>query len=473
MQLRYADIDARDHRLDLLRGFALFAMAVNHLGFHNSLFHTVTGRSVFLINAAEGFFFISGMTLGFIAARDTLGRSVERLLQRTWIVYLATVGIAAGFAALAVSTGLAVWGDPAWIAEGGAGQFLAGVVTLREGFHGSDVLVTYVVYLGVSALALWLLHRGRGIAVGAALGITYLVSQLYPELTEIPVASFRNLAANSPVFFGGLLIGFYRRDLAAWWQRVAAAPLRFTINAMTVVAAALLLCLYATNYTAWPWLGIRLDDTIGLRESAMPPLQLGIVFLYLRAVWILADRLWVAVTAVAGWLLLPLGRASLFTYTAHLVAMVVIFNLPGITDEVGTTAATAIVGLYVAVIYVVVLLRSGARTWLADRPDTVRRLAQRIPATSAAVLVVAAFASGPLWTPTLPDEDLLVWRAEAQALAEYLEDAGVEYELIDEPDLVEIEIDWDDDRSVEIFEEFWIALEEGEIEVDPFEDEGF
>ena len=67
MQLRYDNRTPRDVRLDLLRGFALFAMAINHVGFHNSIYHTVSGRSEFLINAAEGFFFISGMTLGFIA----------------------------------------------------------------------------------------------------------------------------------------------------------------------------------------------------------------------------------------------------------------------------------------------------------------------------------------------------------------------------------------------------------------------
>ncbi|MDJ0953028.1 MAG: OpgC domain-containing protein [Acidimicrobiia bacterium] len=467
MQLRYDDPSARDVRLDLLRGFALFAMAINHVGFHNSAYHTVTGRSVFLINAAEGFFFISGMTLGFIAARDTVGNSVERLLRRTWVVYLTTIGIAAGFAALAVGTDLEVWGDAAGFAGTSAGEFLANVLTLRWSFHGSDVLVAYVVYLAVAALALWLLHRGRGWIVAGALLLVYAMSQLYPEATELPVAAFRNLASNSPVFFVGLLIGFYRRPFGEWWTRRSPPALRRTFDGAVAAAAIALLWLYATDYSAWPWLGSHLADTIGLREGAMPLFQLSIVCLYLRAFWLLADRLWVPIERITGWLLLPLGKASLFTYTAHLAAMVVIFNVPGISDDVSTASATLIVTGYVAIIFAAVKLRAGVRGWLAEQPASRQRLAGHLPATAAASLVAVVVATSPLWSSLGPNEDELAdWRAEAYALAEYLEAEGVEYELIDEEWFVEVEIDWEDERSVAAFEEFWVLVEEGELERD-------
>lgn len=460
MKLRYDSPSARDHRLDLLRGFALFAMAVNHVGFDNSLYHAVTGRAVFLVNAAEGFFFISGMTLGFIAARDHPGRSVERLLRRTWIVYLTTVGIAAGFAALAVTTGLAVWGEVEAFAGSTVGEFLANVLTLRTAFHGSDVLIAYVVYLGVAALALWLLHRDRGAVVAVALVVVYGLSQLYPESTEIPVAAFRNLAANSPVFFGGLLIGFYRRPFGEWWQRVTPAMLRRVLDGVVIFTALGLLWLYATGYAAAPGLGDRLEDTIGLRESAMPLLQLSIVFLYLRAFWILADRLWQPLVKTTGWLLLPLGKASLFTYTAHLAAMVVIFNLPGISDEVSTAGATVIITGYVAIIFAAVKIRSAIRNWLARQPERQSRT-RSLPAVATAGMVMAVVATAPLWSSIGPSEqELAEWREEAQALASYLEAEGVEYELIDEDWFVEVEIDWEDERSVRVFEEFWEERDE-------------
>lgn len=467
MQLRYDDPSARDVRLDLLRGFALFAMAVNHVGFHNSIYHTVTGRSVFLINAAEGFFFISGMTLGFIAARDTMGNSVERLLRRTWVVYLTTIGIATGFAVLAVSTDLAVWGDAAGFAGTSAGEFLANVLTLRWSFHGSDVLVTYVVYLAVAALALWLLHRGRGWVVAGALLLVYTMSQFYPEATELPVASFRNLASNSPVFFVGLLIGFYRRPFGEWWMRTSRPAMRLILDGAVIAAAVGLIWLYATDCSAWPWLGTHLADTIGLREGAMPLLQLSIVFLYLRAFWLLADRLWVPIARLTGWLLLPLGMASLFTYTAHLAAMVVIFNLPGMSDDATATRATLIVTGYVAIIFGAVKLRAVIRSWLARQPEPRRALAGHLPATAAASLVVMVLATSPLWASLCPNEgELEEWRAEASALAEYLEAEGIAYELIDDEWFVEVEIDWEDERSVAAFEEFWELVEEGELETD-------
>ena len=76
--MRYDSTGIRDERLDLLRGYAVFAMSVNHLGIGSRFFTPVTGGSVFLINAAEVFFFISGLTLGMISR----GRDLEAVCSR-------------------------------------------------------------------------------------------------------------------------------------------------------------------------------------------------------------------------------------------------------------------------------------------------------------------------------------------------------------------------------------------------------
>lgn len=53
--MKYTQEGKRDLRLDFLRGFCLFAMAINHGGL-DSYWQIITGGSVFLINAADGFF---------------------------------------------------------------------------------------------------------------------------------------------------------------------------------------------------------------------------------------------------------------------------------------------------------------------------------------------------------------------------------------------------------------------------------
>ena len=76
----------RDLRLDYLRGYCIFVMTLTHLGLASPLIF-VTGGSRFLINAAEVFFFISGFTIGLIAAGRPLGQQVASRLARAWLIY--------------------------------------------------------------------------------------------------------------------------------------------------------------------------------------------------------------------------------------------------------------------------------------------------------------------------------------------------------------------------------------------------
>src|SRR5690349_13095162 len=53
----------RDLRVDLLRGFCIFAMVVDHFG-GDSWLYAITGGNRFYVSAAEGFIFISGFIMG-------------------------------------------------------------------------------------------------------------------------------------------------------------------------------------------------------------------------------------------------------------------------------------------------------------------------------------------------------------------------------------------------------------------------
>ena len=67
----------RDPRLDLLRGFCVFAMIVDHIG-GSSWLYALTGGNRGPITAAEGFVFLSGLVLGtlygWIGAQTLLGQ---------------------------------------------------------------------------------------------------------------------------------------------------------------------------------------------------------------------------------------------------------------------------------------------------------------------------------------------------------------------------------------------------------------
>src|SRR5260370_42354998 len=62
----YSTADAasrRDLRVDLLRGFCIFAMVVDHFG-GDSWLYAITGGNRFYVSAAEGFILIIGFVVG-------------------------------------------------------------------------------------------------------------------------------------------------------------------------------------------------------------------------------------------------------------------------------------------------------------------------------------------------------------------------------------------------------------------------
>lgn len=395
---RYPHDGGRDRRLDLLRGYALAAMAINHFGLQQSYLHEASGRSEFLISAAEAFLFISGFTLGFIS----IGRGVDdvtaRLRQRTWTVYVATVGISLGLGAVALTTHLELWGELEAGAYADIWQWIGQVLTLQTAFNGADILIAYVLYLAAAIAALRLMLTGRTWIVSAAVAGLYALSQWSgPEAVQLGFASFRVLIPNAPLFFGGLVLGYHRHTIAGLWQQV---PWRRAIDVAVVIAAAGLGWLHASGWDSWTTLGEsingpELDGPLGRREEQMPLLALAVVGLYLRAAWIVVDACWLPLRRALGWLLLPLGEASLFTFTMHLLAIPFVINLPGWPgEEIGRIEATAWVSAYLAVIWIAVLARQRVLSWLRTGDPTREHIRRHGPLVAVAgLLLVAVLAS--------------------------------------------------------------------------------
>src|SRR5262245_49587313 len=92
----YSPAAGRDLRFDLLRGFAVLAMVVDHLAGPSRLY-VLTGGNYFYTSAAEAFVFISGIVVGVVyrrvAIRDGLAVALRRLLARAWQLYVLAVGL--------------------------------------------------------------------------------------------------------------------------------------------------------------------------------------------------------------------------------------------------------------------------------------------------------------------------------------------------------------------------------------------
>ena len=297
----------RDLRLDFLRGYALLAMTLTHLGLSSPLI-AITGGSRFLINAAEVFFFVSGYTIGVVAVGRPLGQQVMSRLSRTWLIYKYLI-------LFSFLLSLVLWqSDLAWRRQGEAFGFLVSVIYLKEAIWGMDILVAYVFYVGMAPLALWALHADRiKILVAAIVGV-YLTALIDPWAANLEFAAFRNLTANVPVFFIPLILGFKHREITTWWQ---SQPWRKAADASVLLAGSLLLVAFILWGEQELW--EEIFGSFAIREMLMPPQNLLLVFLYLRVLWLMVSHLWRFFMWVLGWLTIPLGQDSLFVYCMHSV----------------------------------------------------------------------------------------------------------------------------------------------------------
>src|SRR5437763_1612871 len=181
---------SRDLRLDLLRGFAIFAMVVDHFGGHSWLTY-LTGGNQFLVSAAEGFVFLSGFVTGIVyggrIARVGWAAVVEAILRRAVLLYAVTTGLTLLFVGLFVFTDLRLWLDRAY----GLGltdplELVVGTLTLHYTYHGTDILWMYTVLIAASPLLFHLLLTGRTTPLLLGSVLLWLIYQLFPAQAGIP-----------------------------------------------------------------------------------------------------------------------------------------------------------------------------------------------------------------------------------------------------------------------------------------------
>ena len=82
----------RIRAFDLMRGFFLIVILLDHLAYYPSGLDIFTGRGLLYISTAEGFFAISGLVLGIVRGRKLLNKplrtAAKLLLKRSVQLYI-------------------------------------------------------------------------------------------------------------------------------------------------------------------------------------------------------------------------------------------------------------------------------------------------------------------------------------------------------------------------------------------------
>ncbi|HET6318878.1 MAG TPA: OpgC domain-containing protein [Chloroflexota bacterium] len=334
---RTADVaERRDLRVDLLRGFCIFAMVVDHFG-GDSWLYAITGGNRFYVSAAEGFIFISGFVMGqaYRRKRDRSGlvNAMSDALARARTLYIATVALTLIFSILYLYTDIALWtGRDFGVGIDSLAEITVGALTLHYTYHGTDILAMYTLLILVAPFILLLLSLGEWYWVLGVSWAWWLAYQIYPEEAALPwyIRHGENfpIAAWQVLFVTAYVLGFNRDALAQWLTRFRRMRVFLVAFGVSITLALVSLAWAAFNGTSFPFFDIdpnALDETFF--KVPLKPWRLVAFASVAIVAYTAATYLWLPLRRALGWLMLPLGQAALYSYIVHFFLILLVYNL--------------------------------------------------------------------------------------------------------------------------------------------------
>ena len=303
---------ARLIALDLMRGLFLIIIFVDHLAYSPSLFfQKATYYSSLVASAAEGFFVISGVLVGYIYGPKILksfSAVAKKLWKRAWLLYLLTVIFTLAYTAWAY---LLPEGYPrAEPYQGSVIDILFRTLTLQYQFGWADFLGRYAVFIALSPLVLWLIAKRLAWIVAA---ISFLVWYFY---AFTPVLQF--YTAWQFIFMIGVIIGYYlpvietsikklpsRVKSIGWWSIVSLAAISYIATVLWIVVIA--------PHLSVLWLPPEYHPYFDKNSLARGRIIVGI--LWFTALYLVFRRYEVKINVLTKGALLLYGQNSLFVYS--------------------------------------------------------------------------------------------------------------------------------------------------------------
>src|SRR5215510_5156623 len=138
----------RDHTIDVLRGFFICVVVIDHIGWYPSAFEIITGRGGLFASAAESFLLISGVLVGKIRGIEVRsGRfdvALKRSLRRAGTLALCTAITTLVLHTIAHATG---WNPEMLETLGDDGPLITVVeaLTLRYCYGHQSFLALYAI----------------------------------------------------------------------------------------------------------------------------------------------------------------------------------------------------------------------------------------------------------------------------------------------------------------------------------------
>jgi len=342
--------DGRDLRLDFLRGLIMIYVIIVHMEYYSLLSMFAWGR-LGLVSSAEGFVSLSGLVLGLVCqrrlAREGMQATFRKLWQRSWQLYKAHVVVILSIALLGLIPFLDLFELTHWWVPTHRDQayalypppgthwleLLKQAVLLRIGPHQYQIIGLYVILIAVAPIAVYALHKGKTRwLLGASWALYALNAWLHLRPSGARFEYAFPLLTWQLIFFHGMALGWHREKVLPLITRIPAIPLAAAGMALFFVFIAL----NAPHPLFWngPTLSLIPAETFHSLYGnwfQKTPLGLGRLLnnlaLFIIAYYLLS-RYWRIAHKGLGWLVIPLGQASLYVFTVHIYVILLVSNTP-------------------------------------------------------------------------------------------------------------------------------------------------
>jgi hypothetical protein len=348
----YPAKDKRDLRLDFMRGLIMIYVVVVHMEYF-SLFSLFAWERLGIISSAEGFVFLSGLVAGLVYGKRATTQGIKVVIRRLWKrsfqLYRVNVFVILSIAFIGLIPLINVFQVTHWWVPGHPERAIAlypnaatpwwnvilQAAMLEIGPHQFQIIGLYVVLLAFAPAAIYALTRGYTPWVLLLSWTLYALNTfLSLRLTMsrfeygFPVLTWQLL------FFNGIVIGYHRERVLGYL--VDQRNNWIFVLAVSVSIAFILIGYNNPGHLFWPWpnwsfIGAKAYENMYLNWFSKTTLGLGRLFnnaVLFITVYVLLTRYWHVFNRAIGWLVVPLGQASLYVFTLHVYAILLINNTP-------------------------------------------------------------------------------------------------------------------------------------------------
>ncbi|MFZ1343409.1 OpgC domain-containing protein [Thiothrix eikelboomii] len=345
----------RDLRLDLMRGFVVPLLFASHFEFF-SLLMFIGWERLGVVSTAEIFVILSGIVVGMVygkkVKREGLPVVMPDLIKRSVDLYRISVIMILIVAAIRYlpwinSTVITTFYDAAnnqtyqLYPEAGTklSTILSKALLLQIGPHQFQVIGLYVVmFILITPLVFFMLTKQRVVLLLAISWVIYAIHYGAPRQSLRPTGAQFEYAfpimAWQLIYVHGMVVGYYKQEVLAFFKTSLG-------KALLWVSILLALCfLFFTwnhplpHIPQWISLNLIAPETFHhLNSEYFSKSQLGVgrllnVVVLFISMYALLTVCWQPINKALGWLLIPLGQASLYVFFIHIFLLLAIMNTP-------------------------------------------------------------------------------------------------------------------------------------------------